>query len=307
MEKLKRVVIKEELVCLTGDAFSALALNQYIYWIERMNDVDKYIKEEKERDPDLEIELTHGWIYKTAKDLHDELMLGESLSERSLRRIIDKLVDAGWLDRRNNPKVKWDRTYQYRPNIRRIQIDLQELGFSLENYPLINGISFISASDRVSNASDRVSVQSVAVSHRTYAPVTAITEINSEITNKDIKSDDIFSRKEKETVKLLSSAIIKCCNLNANLLTARTIDEITEFAKSLRKENPNPSDEQLAENIKAFAIYWKGKSNDKVKFEAPTLNVMRTHWQNYITYCKEELNGQIPVKQNDNARVIKAS
>ena len=43
MKKLKRAVIKEELVELTGDFRPALILNQFIYWIERMYDADKYI------------------------------------------------------------------------------------------------------------------------------------------------------------------------------------------------------------------------------------------------------------------------
>ena len=49
MKKLKRAVIKEELVELTGDFRPALILNQFIYGIERMYDTDKYILEEKER------------------------------------------------------------------------------------------------------------------------------------------------------------------------------------------------------------------------------------------------------------------
>ena len=47
MKPLKRVVIKEELVELTGDFRPALILNQFIYWIEKMYDTDKYILEEK--------------------------------------------------------------------------------------------------------------------------------------------------------------------------------------------------------------------------------------------------------------------
>ena len=45
MTKLKRVVIKQELVELTGDYRAALILNQFIYWTERMRDTDKYIRE----------------------------------------------------------------------------------------------------------------------------------------------------------------------------------------------------------------------------------------------------------------------
>ena len=45
MKPLKRVVIKEELVELTGDFRPALILNQFIYWIGKMYDTDKYILE----------------------------------------------------------------------------------------------------------------------------------------------------------------------------------------------------------------------------------------------------------------------
>ena len=83
MKPLKRVVIKEEVVALTGDFRPALILNQFIYWIERMYDTDKYIKEEKERalKEDMEINIieSKGWIYKTAEELNDELMIGMSI------------------------------------------------------------------------------------------------------------------------------------------------------------------------------------------------------------------------------------
>jgi hypothetical protein len=48
MRKLKRVVIKEELVALTGDIIEAIILNQFLYWSERVEDFDKFIMEEKE-------------------------------------------------------------------------------------------------------------------------------------------------------------------------------------------------------------------------------------------------------------------
>ena len=66
---MKRVVLKEELVILTGDALTALVLNQFIYWSERIKDVDKYIREEKQRNPEVSISPTYGWIYKNAEEL----------------------------------------------------------------------------------------------------------------------------------------------------------------------------------------------------------------------------------------------
>jgi len=41
MEALKRIVIKEELVVLTGDYRKAILLNQFLYWSERVKDFDK--------------------------------------------------------------------------------------------------------------------------------------------------------------------------------------------------------------------------------------------------------------------------
>ena len=49
LKKLKRVVIKEELVVLTGDFRCAILLNQFIYWSERTADAAKFLKEERKR------------------------------------------------------------------------------------------------------------------------------------------------------------------------------------------------------------------------------------------------------------------
>ena len=57
-------------------------------------------------------------------------------SATTMERIMSALVDKGWLDRRRNPKYKWDKTYQYRVNIIQIQRELMELGYSLEGYSL---------------------------------------------------------------------------------------------------------------------------------------------------------------------------
>ena len=68
-EPLRRAVIKEELVGLTGDFVKAVLLNQFIYWSERVRDFDKFIAEEKRRmeaiGEDVGIEKQNGWIYKT--------------------------------------------------------------------------------------------------------------------------------------------------------------------------------------------------------------------------------------------------
>jgi len=141
LRKLKRVVVKEELVALTGKVDHAIVLNQFIYWSERVKDVDAYLKEEMERirkfsdgsiesEEDIRENLTNGWIYKTAAQMKDECMFEKS--ETTMQRIINDLVKNGWLDRRKNPKYKWDKTYQYRVNIYKIQRDLNQLGTLLK-------------------------------------------------------------------------------------------------------------------------------------------------------------------------------
>ena len=145
MKPLKRVVIKEELVELTGDFRPALILNQFIYWSERMYDADKYILEEKERalreDLVVNIDESKGWIYKTAEELSEELMTG--MSKSTVGRYIKQLVEAGYLVQRRNPKYKWDKTYQYRVNLYKIQLDLGKMGYVLEGYKLLPNIKIV--------------------------------------------------------------------------------------------------------------------------------------------------------------------
>jgi len=138
MEALKRIVIKEELVALTGDYRKAIILNQFLYWTERVKDFDKFIIEEKlryEKDgEESSLKLQNGWIYKTSEELSEETMLG--LSKSNIRLHIKSLIENGWIDERVNPNFKWDKTMQYRVNILKLQKDLYKLGYALEGYPL---------------------------------------------------------------------------------------------------------------------------------------------------------------------------
>ena len=145
MKKLKRVVIKEELVELTGDYRPAIILNQMLYWTERMFDTDNYIREEKTRalnnDTEINIMESKGWIYKTAEDLNEELMVG--MSTPTIRKYIKQLLEKGYLVQRRNPKYKWDKTMQYRVDLYKIQLDLGKLGYALEGYRLLPNIKIV--------------------------------------------------------------------------------------------------------------------------------------------------------------------
>lgn len=141
MEKLRRCVIKQELVELTGCFKKALILNQLLYWTERVKDYDKLMHEEQIRsiqhgEGSNNFEPFHGWIYKTAEELSLETMLG--LSKSNMLKHINDLVSTGYIMKRNNPRYKWDKTFQYRVDVFRVQVELFKLGYALEGYPIIN-------------------------------------------------------------------------------------------------------------------------------------------------------------------------
>ena len=180
--KLKRVVIKEELFSITNDTFEAIILGQMIYWQERVNDFDKFIKEEKERskknDVDININDFNGWIYKKANELSNECML--NLSDVSIRRYINKLIDKKFIFCRTNPLYKWDKTLQYRTNLRFIIESIKKNGY--------DGLSGYSLS-KERNEGTKLQNECSVIHNEAAIP---------EITNTDIKEDTNVSKKENE-------------------------------------------------------------------------------------------------------------
>ena len=180
--KLKRVVIKEELFSITNDTFEAIILGQMIYWQERVNDFDKFIKEEKERskknDVDININDFNGWIYKKANELSNECML--NLSDVSIRRYINKLIDKKFIFCRTNPLYKWDKTLQYRTNLRFIIESIKKNGY--------DGLSGYSLS-KERNEGTKLQNECSVIHNEVAIP---------EITNIDFKEDTNVSKKENE-------------------------------------------------------------------------------------------------------------
>ncbi len=130
LKKRRRVVIKEELVLLTGGYIPALILNQFIYWSERVDDATSFVEEELSRLRQSELtelsvddlDLSRGWVYKKIEELNEELML--DMTKTTLGKYVNVLLEGGWLDRRRNPKYDFDKVYQYRVYQVKIQFDL---------------------------------------------------------------------------------------------------------------------------------------------------------------------------------------
>lgn len=79
--------------------------------------------------------LSHGWFFKSAEQLIEECMIG--VSKATMQRMMQKLVDDGYLERRNNPKNKMDKVYQYRVNIQKLREELGELGYVMEGFKIV--------------------------------------------------------------------------------------------------------------------------------------------------------------------------
>ena len=199
MKPLKRVVIKEELVELTGDFRPALILNQFIYWSERMYDADKYIMEEKERalkeDLVVNIDESKGWIYKTAEELSEEIMTG--MSKSTVGRYIKQLVEKGYLIQRRNPKYKWDKTYQYRVNLYKIQLDLGKMGYVLEGYKLLPNIKIVEETETVEIVEEvKEESEDIKENENKEAPTFAEVEASKNLEN--LIDNNIISQKEEK-------------------------------------------------------------------------------------------------------------
>ena len=133
LRKLKRVVIKEEIVAITGgDTNLAIVLGQLMYWQEKVNDYDQYIDEEECRcrsnGTEHDFYHTYGWIYKKASELIDECML--NVSDKSMRLYLKKLEDMGFISSRDNPHHKWDKTKQYSVNTVNILKAVKQHGYT---------------------------------------------------------------------------------------------------------------------------------------------------------------------------------
>lgn len=132
LKEPKVVVIREEFIALTGDPLIAAVLNQLVYWSQRVTTLDLFLKEEKASPPQSRSSLQHGWFYKTSSELIEETML--CVTPVTLRRYLNFLEERGWIETRTNPQNKWDRTTQYRVNLRKLCIDLQAQGYTLPGF-----------------------------------------------------------------------------------------------------------------------------------------------------------------------------
>lgn len=245
-KRLKRVVIKEEFVALTGDFIKAILLNQFIYWSERVNDFDSFIAEEKRRAEQNGVELnldpTNGWIYKSSEELAEETML--KLSASNMRKHIKDLVEKGWLSERTNPSHKWDRTKQYRVNIINIRNDLLKLDYVIQDYKIELPFSKIeNAFSKTENAFSqeedpfsKTENGSSKTENRTSRNRKAIPEITTEITT---EVDPSINQSSKEI------HVSKARGWTDGVMDEITNSDNKDALLAYLQENTGATDEQI--------------------------------------------------------------
>lgn len=284
-KRLRRVVVKQEFVELTGDYRTAIVLQQFLYWSERVRDFDEFIAEENERLKNIgkeQIEPTNGWIYKKARELAEECMFvtrkkvqgsteykNEIASDPTIMSYIDQLVDLGLLEKRTNPKMKWDRVYQYRVNLLKLQADLMELGYPLEGYkmPINIDISqlkkFKFEHGETLNANKEILIQDKKIEIRNTENFNALPEI----TNRD------YIYKEKESVPVAQDSPSSADKTDSkDLKTKESEPKVVDFEK-LPKEAVRLA-QILAKGVKA-------NHPKKPKRECPELEPTPYNYQLY--------------------------
>lgn len=194
--KIKKVVIREDLLSIVKNYKEAIILHQFIYWSERIEDADKFLERENEiarENGSDEREPFYGWIYKSAEELSDEIMLGLSASQT--RKYISNLIDYGFIQKRNNPKYKWDRTLQYKVNLVNIARALKANGYPLSDYKIDI------PENNESSIAHQCAINAPQNDNQIVSGNEAIPEITTETTIIDYQTENtdnkVFSQEEK--------------------------------------------------------------------------------------------------------------
>lgn len=254
-EKIKKAVIREDLLSITNDFRKAIILNQFIYWSERVSDADKFIEKENEiarNNGEDERELFYGWIYKTAEELAEEVMLGLSASQ--IRRHINDLVKSGYISKRNNPKYKWDRTLQYRVNLVNIAKALKKNGYPLSDYK-------INIPDEFSPIAHGCAINNAQMQNQTCAHERAIPEI----TNIDYNTENTisptelnsFSQEEKGTSPLGLNSSISKRNKKSGADPDKWVATKTHIEICMERNGYNKESFETAEAIEIVRTYYE--------------------------------------------------
>jgi hypothetical protein len=126
----KVAVLREDYLTICDqNACAAMVLSQFEYW-HNVRAAHREQAASQNRAGGLgnlpPTQNTDLWVYKTRKELHQELFAVYSLG--TIGVAVDLLVAKGYLHTRHNPAHPWDRTLQYRLQVATIQDAINALG-----------------------------------------------------------------------------------------------------------------------------------------------------------------------------------
>ena len=91
-----------------------------------------------------------------------------------------------------NPKYKWDKTYQYRVNLYKIQLDLGKMGYVLEGYKLLPNIKIVEEIESVEETEEII--EDIKENENKKTPTFAEVEADE---NKNLIDDNIIPQEEE--------------------------------------------------------------------------------------------------------------
>ena len=197
--RMKKAVLREDIMMLTQDVTQALVLGQMLYWTKTLDTVNNWIFEENKRLAESDLpqhEYNYGWIYKSAREMREDLMC--AFSEDAIQRAFSTLVTKGVFMTRSNPRVRYDRTLQYRIDLVFLRRLLKDRGYEMTDFQL------------ATIPQEAVFIPQGAVSMPQDAE--AITEIKTKIKNIEVKPLTPFQGEEENSAMASSSTIDKTSN-----------------------------------------------------------------------------------------------
>ncbi len=255
--RMKKAVLREDIMMLTQDVTQALVLGQMLYWTKTLDTVNNWIFEENKRLAESDLpqhEYNYGWIYKSAREMREDLMC--AFSEDAIQRAFSTLVTKGVFMTRSNPRVRYDRTLQYRIDLVFLRRLLKDRGYEMTDFQL------------ATIPQDAVFIPQGAVSMPQDAE--AITEIKTKIKNIEVKPLTPFQGEEENSAMASSSTIDKTSNgfqtselFNQQPTAAnppkgrktrvpKPVD--AEFLAELQKLNPEKDVEREAQNAQSWLL-----------------------------------------------------
>ena len=135
--RMKKAVLREDMMALTQEVTQAMVLGQMLYWTKTLDKVNDWLFEENKRLAEVELpqhEYNYGWIYKSAREMREDLM--NAFSEDAIQRAFSALVTKGVFMKRHNPIVRYDRRLQYRIDIIFLRRLLKDRGYEMTDFQL---------------------------------------------------------------------------------------------------------------------------------------------------------------------------